>query len=353
MRTREIKGIVYFAVVTVISIIAAYIFSSGRVFDSPRLFFLLTFWSMAIWFTQSLGNGYLIDKLDKRISWLTHPWKRLFVGFFVLILYSFIAFQIVQVSFEYFLFGYKQEGYFSSAAFWNRFFQSGRIAVIVSISISTIMTAIGFLRGWREAAVNAERLKNEVTAQQYETLRSQMNPHFLFNSLNVLSELVYENQDQAVRFIRKLSDVYRYVLDSRDKEVVPIEDELEFVSAFAGLLKERFSSNFEFKITGGDHRKEQLFIVPMSLQLLLENAVKHNVVSSALPLTVNLIIKEESVLVQNQIELKRQVENSTNLGLTYLKNRYLVLNDKQVIVTDADGVFSVEVPLIRVQNPES
>ncbi|MFT5922893.1 MAG: two-component system LytT family sensor kinase, partial [Flavobacteriales bacterium] len=304
MRTKGIRKGVYYAIVAVISIIAGYIFSSGRIFDSPRMFFLLTSWSMAIFFTQSIGNGYLIEKLDTRISWLTHPWKRLLIGFLVLVLFSFTAFQIVQLSFEYFVFGYNKEDFFTGAEFWNRFFRTGRIAVIVSIVISTIMTAIGFFRGWREAAVNSEKLKNEVVAQQYATLRNQMNPHFLFNSLNVLSELVYENQDQAVRFIRKLSDVYRYVLDSRDKEVVPIDEEVEFLKTFAALLKERFSSNFEFEISGMESHKGDLFIVPMALQLLLENAVKHNVVSSAQPLKVSLIFMENAVRMENQIQLK-------------------------------------------------
>lgn len=350
MRDNVKKNLIYFGIATIISIIAAYFFTSGKLFDSSRFFFLGTSWSMAIWFSQSLGNGYLFRAIDKRISWLTHPWKRLFVGFFAAVVYSFVAFQLVQISFEYFVFGYKQEDYFTGEAFWSRFFESGRIAVIVSISVSTVMTAIGFLRSWREAAVQAERLKNEVVAQQYEALRSQMNPHFLFNSLNVLSELVYENQDQAVRFIRKLSDVYRYVLDSREKEVVPLTQEIDFVTSFAALLKERFGANFEFQLHGNEHNVEGPYIVPMSLQLLLENAIKHNVVSSAQPLKVDLYFLENSMKMVNKIQLKRHVEASSNLGLTYLRNQYQLLGGKEVLVKDANGEFSVEVPFILIEN---
>lgn len=249
-KSKGVKRALYFAGVTLVSVLAAYFFTNGRLFDSTRVFVICTLWSMCIWFSQSLGNGYIIDSLDKRISWLDQPLKRLVVGFFALVIYSFIAFQVVQISFEYFAFDYQKEDFFESEEFWSRFFASGRIAVMVSIGISTVMTAIGFLRGWKQAAVNAEILKKEVVAQQYEALRSQMNPHFLFNNLNVLTELVYEDQDQAVRFIRKLSDVYRYVLDSREKELVPLGDELRFAKSYASLLEERFGANFTFEIKG-------------------------------------------------------------------------------------------------------
>lgn len=353
-KAKGLKRVLYFLVVTLISIGAAYFFSNGRLFSSARFFFICTSWSMCIWFSQSLGNGYIIDSLDKRISWLESPLKRLLIGFVALVIYSFTAFQVVQIAFEYFAFGYQKEDFFESEEFWSRFFESGRIAVMVSIGISTVMTSIGFLRGWKQAAVNAEVLKKEVVAQQYEALRSQMNPHFLFNSLNVLTELVYEDQDQAVRFIRKLSDVYRYVLDSREKELVSLEEELHFAKSYASLLEERFGSNFSFVIKG----EEQLpnaseYIVPMALQLLLENAVKHNVVSKSEPLEVVLEFKKQSIRFSNQINLKRNVESTGSLGLTYMKNRYASLEDQEVNVTDTNGEFVIEIPYLYVTNEDT
>jgi len=123
-------------------------------------------------------------------------------------------------------------------------------------------------------------------AYKYESLRNQINPHFLFNSLNVLSDLVYDDQVLAIKFIRQLSDLFRYILDSRDKELVPLSEELEFIRSFTFLLKTRFEQKLTIDIEVQPGQND--YIVPMTLQLLIENAVKHNEVSEAFPLRIQI-----------------------------------------------------------------
>lgn len=340
---------IYFIIVTIISIGAAYYFTGGRLFSSTRLFFVGTTWSMSIWFTQALGNGWIVDRLDERISWLKTPWKRVIIGFTSLVVYSFIAFQVVQTFFEFLIFN-QPEGYFNSEEFWENFWVSGRIAVIISLSVSTVLTAVGFFRGWREQAIRAEQLEKEAYIRQYNALKDQLNPHFLFNSLNVLTELVYEDQDQAVSYIRKLSDVYRYVLDSGKQELLSLSQEVQFLENYIGLLKERFGDNLIFENQlSVDH--QDAFLVPMTLQLLIENAVKHNVVSRQTPLSIQMKTENDKLIISNSLQLKKNVEHSTGLGLKYLKDRYNQLTQEEMTagINQSEDTFEVVIPLLKIE----
>jgi energy-coupling factor transporter transmembrane protein EcfT len=338
-------------IVLVASLIAAYYFTGGRLFDSWEMFLVSTSWSLIIWYTQSAGNGMLVDWLDTRISWLEQPRKRAIVGFLTLIAYSFVAFQIVQLTFGYFFFGWEREGFWVSEVFWEDFWNSGRIAVGISFTIAFVLTAVGFFRGWRTAAVKAERLEKEVYAQRYEALRNQLNPHFLFNSLNVLTELIYEDKEQAVGFVRKMSDVYRYVLDSRERELVPLDEEIAFCHQYIDLLKERFGDNLNVHWEVEENLHEQ-YILPMALQLLIENAVKHNAASIAQPLDITITATDSQLIVHNALQPKRTNEHSNKIGLTYLKNRYASLGQGEITVdhNTEEGYFEVRLPYLKIDN---
>ncbi len=340
-------------IVFLASLAAAYYFTGGKLFNSWEYFLVGTSWSMAIWYSQAVGNGRLIDWLDTKISWLEQPRKRAIIGFLMLITYSFVAFQIIQLTYGYFFFGWEREGFWVSKEFWANFWNSGRIAVGISFTIAFVLTAVGFFRGWKSAAVRAERLEKEVYAQRYEALRSQLNPHFLFNSLNVLTELIYEDKNLAVGFIRKMSDVYRYVLDSRDRELVPLSEEMNFCHSYIDLLKERFGENLVVTWHLSETSPEQ-HILPMALQLLVENAVKHNSASVAQPLKITITAQTEVLCVRNNLQPKRTHEHSNRIGLTYLKNRYATFGQGEVIVDHhtEDGYFEVCLPFIKIENNE-
>jgi LytS/YehU family sensor histidine kinase len=211
--------------------------------------------------------------------------------------------------------------------------------------MSLIFTAIGFFKAWKATLISSEKLKTEMMAYRYESLRNQINPHFLFNSFNVLSDLVYADQAMAVKFINQLSELFRYVLDSRDKELVPLQDELDFMQSYIYLLKTRFEEKLDLSIDLKAEAGE--LIVPMTMQLLVENAVKHNEISEAFPLKVNISRNNDYLVVENTLKIKKVGEDSKNTGLKNIIQQFSYFTDNPIEVTDADGKFTVRVPVLK------
>jgi LytS/YehU family sensor histidine kinase len=202
------------------------------------------------------------------------------------------------------------------------------------------------LEKWRFSLAELERFKKENAEFQFESLRSQVNPHFLFNSLNTLASLIYSDKEKAEIFIRELSDVYRYVLDNRGKEIVPFSRELEVARSYLYLLSLRFEQNMvvEWKIKPGT---EKMMIAPLTLQLLIENAVKHNVISKKKPLTIQISAENSQLVVKNNLQRKEIKEYSSQLGLKNIQSRYAFLNSGEVEITETNSEFIVKVPLIE------
>lgn len=223
------------------------------------------------------------------------------------------------------------------------------IIALVTILLTIFLNLIGFafmlLNNWRISVVQLERSRKESAEFQFEMLKSQINPHFLFNSLNTLSSLIYEDKEKASDFIRKLSDVYRRVLDTRSKYLVTVQEELEFIDSYIYLLKIRFDQKLILNI---DIQKEYLerLIAPMTLQLLIENAVKHNIISEKRPLTINIFVEDGSLAVVNNLQRKIAEEKGSALGLKNIMSRYALVTDLKVSFTENDHEFKVMVPLI-------
>ena len=292
-------------------------------------------------YTYTLGYGctYIIHKIGHRYSWLDEPKKKFFLHFFSLLAFSFVVSALLFYGFAYLMF----EG--SKWLDFSEVLNQAKLPAFISVSISAFFTGIDFLKNWKKEAVRAEQLEKEKIATQYESLRNQVNPHFLFNSLNALSELVYEDQDLAVKYIRQLGQVYRYVLDSRNAEVASLEDELNFLDAFVFLQKIRFGDNLNVNIKV--EKISNRFILPLSLQILLENAIKHNIVSKEDPLEINLYEDGEYLVLQNKLKMKRNIESGTGIGLKNIKMRYQYLTEKPVIVDDSGEEFIVKIPTLK------
>ena len=223
------------------------------------------------------------------------------------------------------------------------------IIALITIMFVILIVLIGFaymlLNNWRISVVQLERSKKESAEFQFEMLKSQINPHFLFNSLNTLSSLIFEDQEKASAFIRKLSDVYRRVLDTRSKYLVSLQEELEFIESYIYLLKIRFDRKLELKIDSGDEYRERL-IAPMTLQLLIENAVKHNIISEKKPLTININIDNGALAVANKLQRKITEEKGSAIGLKNIMSRYALVTDMKVDFTENENEFKVLVPLL-------
>ncbi len=185
-------------------------------------------------------------------------------------------------------------------------------------------------------------IEKEKLQYQYETLKAQVNPHFLFNSLNVLSSLAYEDADKTNLFAKKLSNIYRYVLLSNSRSTVPVSEELTFLESYIFLEKIRFGDALHFEITNTSNSDKQ--IIPVSLQLLAENATKHNIATSAQPLTIRIHITNDGITVSNNLQLRSSVEKN-GYGLSNLQKQY-DLYDKKIEVTQTNTDFTVKIPFV-------
>ena len=195
--------------------------------------------------------------------------------------------------------------------------------------------------------VEKERLEKENLVSQLEGLKNQVNPHFLFNSLNTLIHIIPENPETAVRFVQKLSKVYRYILEIRETNTTPLSSELEFLKAYVFLLKERFGDNLHINIQNTEGVEER-HIVPLSLQILFENAIKHNIISSEKPLMVDVFVEGNKLIVKNNLQRKNQVQEGTGVGLENIKNRYYLVSKKAVDVIVTSQSYMVALPLLNI-----
>jgi two-component system LytT family sensor kinase len=226
-------------------------------------------------------------------------------------------------------------------------------AFIVALLALTIYETLFFRAKTEQLEAEKVRLARQHVESQLEGLRNQVNPHFLFNSLNTLTWLIAEDAEKAVRFVRQLSKVYRYVLESRESRIIPLSEELDFMKSYVFLLSERFGSNLIVKMEGLD-AFSHLAIVPLSLQMLFENAIKHNVISARKPLTIELFAQtnpsgEPVLVMRNNLQQKKQVMESTGVGLENIRERYRILTGREVEVIVSSQYFTVAIPLLTLE----
>ena len=206
-----------------------------------------------------------------------------------------------------------------------------------------------FFERWHETFVETQRLRRQTTQSQLEVLKNQVNPHFLFNSLNTLLTLIPEDKQTAKKFTRKLGAVYQYILQYQNQELTTLEQELNFIKAYLFLQQMRFGDNLKAHIEiDKAYQKHQ--IVPLSLQMLVENAIKHNVVSSARPLYIHISNQGNTLIISNNLQLKsmRQIvaKNSTKIGLKNIQNRYRFFTQDPIEIHAKNDCFEVRLPLL-------
>lgn len=310
-----------------------------QMFASVTNFTIGVIWSTAIFMSQWLGHSYIQTQIAKKYSWIDKTFQRMALTIISIVVYSVSAFLAVQIIMNLIVFQEVPD------YLLNPNFKMLRLPVIISFFVSLIAAAYGFFVSWKASIVEQETLKREMLSYKYEALRNQINPHFMFNSLNVLSDLVYDDQKLAVNFIHQFSDIYRYVLDSREKELVPLEEELDFIEKFIFLLKTRFENKFEVDLDIQVENKD--LIVPLALQLLIENAVKHNEVSSANPLKISITRSGNYIVVSNPIKLKKTGDDSKKIGLKNLQQQFSYFTDKELTISTQNNLFTVTLPILK------
>ena len=219
----------------------------------------------------------------------------------------------------------------------------------VNLFLNSVNAIYFYMERLRKTELEASQLKKANMEAQFEALRSQINPHFLFNCLNALSTLVYRDAEVSATFISQLSNVYRYLLYNQEKKLVTLQEELNFLDSYLYLLKIRFGDNIVINREVISD-SEALHVPPASLQILIENAIKHNVVSSRNPLHIRIRAFHGAVEVINNLQEKTIKEESTFIGLQNIRKRYAFLTEEQVRVEKTETEFHVILPLIRIES---
>ena len=213
------------------------------------------------------------------------------------------------------------------------------------------MQARSFMVNWKQASkteVTQQRIIAGTANAKFETLKNQIDPHFLFNSLNVLSSLIEENPENAQRFTTSLSKIYRYVLEQKDKELVSVDEELSFAKTYMNLLKMRFENSLFYELPETVINPEAK-VVPLSLQLLLENTVKHNVVSEQKPLHIRIFIEGDYLAIQNDFQKKEVIQSRQGVGLQNIVDRYGIITNRKVLIEQNEKTFTVKIPILTKQ----
>jgi sensor histidine kinase YesM len=292
----------------------------------------------------SIVNSYFFDYLNFKYSWnSTTKQYKLIIGIIGSVVITIFTVFIVRMVHEIGIEGktYVEFLRTESSEFYFR-------ALLITIVFSVFFHAFYFYKELQKKKVTEQKIIAGTASAQFDALKNQLDPHFLFNSLNVLSSLIDENPRQAQKFTSGLSKVYRYVLEQKNKELVTVDEEFTFAKTYMSLLKMRFEDSIIFEIPEKASNPESR-VVPLSLQLLLENAVKHNMVTPSKPLHIKIHEDGGSLIIQNNLQEKQIVKKSSGVGLNNITQRYDLLTQREVHINKTASDFQVAIPMLTKQ----
>ncbi len=330
--------------VIIISFITDYLFSKS--FVRYPFGIAVMSWSVSLFFT--ICDWFIIRSvlifLRKKYPDFQDDIKRIII-FFLSIILTVIAVDYV--------------GGYLIVKIFNLFGESAnhelKIRILLPVTLITIMTmaiyeAVYYYARLKKSIREEEQSKQIIIQAKLDTLRNQARPHFLFNSLNTLRDIIdQDDKEDAKAFVDNLANVYRFILESGNTNLISLQKELKFVKAYVHIQKERFGENLRIEWSIPESKLESM-IVPMSLQLLIENAIKHNVVSKAKPLIIKVEIDNNNLMVSNQIQVKSTQIPSTKIGLKNIEKRYALISHKLPIVKKEENHFIVFLPLLRLSD---
>ena len=291
-------------------------------------------------FVLTVVNAYYYDGISIRYDWETQPKARLWVGALGSIILSIIAFGLLRIFLSMVVYGNSFDDFVKYEESFSYVF-----AIIITVLISLFLHAFHFYKALQENKVKEQKIIAGTASAKFDALKNQLDPHFLFNSLNVLTSLIEEDPDQAQKFTTSLSKVYRYVLEQKNKDLVSVDEELQFAKTYVKLLKMRFEDSIILDIPEKASDPEAK-IVPLSLQLLLENAVKHNIVNSAKPLHIRIFEDNGHLQVSNNLQEKQVVKKSSGVGLQNIQQRYELLSTRKMEIQKTATDFTVQLPML-------
>ncbi len=287
-----------------------------------------------------MANVFLFMHLLKKYKGELFKFKVLVFAICAGIMISFVVISLVEMFLQTTFVG------LTFAEFWEQLTPGDYyISMTISMVVNTIFYVVFYYRYRQETTVKEQKIIAGAASAQFDALKNQLDPHFLFNSLNVLTSLIEENPEAATRFTTALSKVYRYVLEQKNKQLVTVEEELKFAKLYMSLIKMRFEDSIVYtpptQISNPDAK-----VVPLSLQLLLENAVKHNKVTPDKKLYITIYEENGNLVIKNNVQPKNVMRESTGVGLQNIRKRYYLLTDRKVAIEQNQKEFKVAVPLL-------
>lgn len=289
------------------------------------------------------ANAAIFIYLDKVFKADRFTPKRILIGFLSSFLVSIVVIFLLRI-FEDVL----VEGVSFSTFLGKEQLSNYLVSIILTFIVTLAFHAFYLYKAYAESKVKEQKIIAGTASAQFESLKNQIDPHFLFNSLNVLSSLIEENPDNAQRFTTSLSKIYRYVLEQKDKELVSVSEELTFAKTYMNLLKMRFENSITFELPEHFDNPEAK-VVPLSLQLLLENTIKHNVVSEQKPLHIKIYIENNYLIVENNLQKKEVLQDRRGVGLQNIVNRYGLISERKMLIEESPTFFKVKIPILTKQ----
>ena len=313
------------------------IFTTPRELWSVETVLRNCMFSIAIGYPAWKGMVWITLLLERRIPWLKSPIKRMIYQVVALTLYFGLL-----IFFGFFLWARLAQGP-SFSMIMDEALPSLKVAFIFMFLSLLAGNTVLFFKNWKTATIQQEELKRAHLALQYQSLKDQVRPHFLFNSLSSLATLINTDAGKATQFVHKLSDVYRYVLEQRENELSPLGAELKFMEDYIFLQQIRFGNNLQ--VRNSMELDLNRMVIPLSLQMLVENAIKHNEISAENPLLIEISSTGEGhVIVKNNLQRKELSEPSLGTGLKNLKNQIGYFSDDTLLVQEEPAAFIVRMP---------
>ncbi|WP_250434366.1 2TM domain-containing protein [Hanstruepera flava] len=340
---KHVKNIVITFCIGVGVFIIGNFISDGFEFESTTDFFIEFLFYQLYTFVLGYSNMYFFGYLES-INWKkTDRIKRLTIGIVGSVGITLMGLFLLRMGTSLYYFGNTFQQFLEHETF--RAYQFG---LWITLSIVIVFHIIYFYNKYQQNKIKEQKVIAGTASAKFDALKNQLDPHFLFNSLNVLTSLIDENPDNAQRFTTALSKVYRYVLEQKNKDLVSVDEELDFARTYMMLLKMRFEDSIVFEIPKKASNPESK-VVPLSLQLLLENAVKHNTVTSSKPLHIKIYEDHGDLIVENNFQPKQIVKKSSGVGLSNIMQRYQLLTNRKVNINQQANRFAVAIPMLTKQ----
>ncbi|MCX2720283.1 2TM domain-containing protein [Lentiprolixibacter aurantiacus] len=291
-------------------------------------------------------NVSWFDYLNDKVKWKKYARYRLLIGALGAVVFTMLGILVIRMFLEMYVGGESWEEFVSEERIVHYY-----VALLITLVVTVFFHAVHFYKLSRDKQIKEQKIIAGTASARFDALKNQLDPHFLFNSLNVLTSLIEEDSAQAQKFTTSLSKVYRYVLEQKNKDLVTVNEELQFARTYVRLLKMRFEDSIVFDIPEEASNPEAK-IVPLSLQLLLENAVKHNVVTGSKPLHIKVFEEDGYLVIHNNLQEKSVVKRSSGVGLRNIQQRYQILTDRQVVIDKSIDAFQVSIPMLTRQKSE-